>query len=95
MNPRLNKNETERAVDGQNLKMNKAQEKLSNNRYFTHSYRIKHNSGNAAEDYQGDYLPNPLKATKLLQSTSYNALTIPGRAADFKSEVTFRMSLRN
>lgn len=93
MNPRLNRHETERAVDVYLATMNPAQKRLSDAKNFTHNYNIKRdpNHGNAA----GDYLDQPLKATKLLQSTAYNQLTIPGRAADFKSEVTFRMSLRN
>lgn len=40
-------------------------------------------------------MDNPLKAIKLLQGTGYSELNIPLRAADFKSEVTWRLQLRD
>ena len=95
MNPQLNRKETERSVDDflQTLKMNRTQERLSTKSNFTTSFIRKFDP--EAISIAGDYSDKPLKATKLLQSTSSNALTIPQRANDFKSEVTFRLSLRS
>jgi hypothetical protein len=43
----------------------------------------------------GDYIEDPLKAIRLLKSTSAAQLTIPRRAQDFGAEVTWRLSLRD
>lgn len=43
----------------------------------------------------GDYYHDPRKCIDMLKNRSHGELTIPGRAADFKSEVQWRMQLRN
>ncbi len=43
----------------------------------------------------GDFLDQPVKAINLLRGTSSSNLNISGRSADFKSEVQWRMQLRN
>ena len=68
-------------------------QKLSSQDKYTDVFK-KHIDGSSA-DVAGDYVDNPLKAVKLLQGTGYSGLNIPLRAADFKSEVTWRLQLRD
>ena len=42
----------------------------------------------------GEYCHDPLKARRLLMNLSYSDLTIPGRAADFRTGVEWRLMLR-
>jgi hypothetical protein len=43
----------------------------------------------------GDLADDPKKVINLLSGTSADRLNIPGRSADFRSEVQWRMQLRN
>lgn len=72
--------------------MNKSQEKLSALENFTEitKRRYEHTDTNVT----GDFCDDPRRARKLLMNRSYSALTIPKRAADFKNEVEWRLSLR-
>ena len=42
----------------------------------------------------GEYCHDPIKARRLLMNLSYSDLTIPGRAADFRTGVEWRLMLR-
>ncbi len=67
--------------------------KLSSAEHFPHTYKKKFDENSV--DVSGNYIADPRKAISLLKSTSSAKLTIPGRAADFTSEVHWRMQLRN
>lgn len=67
--------------------------KLSSEENYPSTYKRKYDESN--HPISGDYIDDPRKATRLLQSTSSSKLTIPGRAADFKSEVQWRLLLRS
>jgi hypothetical protein len=74
--------------------MNSSQAKLSNVENFSQIVRDRvldkvHDSNN-----YGEYCHDPLKARKLLMNLSYRDLTIPGRAADFRTGVEWRLMLR-
>lgn len=43
----------------------------------------------------GDIVVNPKRAMRLLRQTPTKDLTIPRRACDFRSEVEWRLSLRD
>jgi hypothetical protein len=92
MNPQINRKEADKSFD-EYVKMNRTHERLSSKQNFTTSYKRKLDPNIVS--IAGDYSENPLEATKLLQSTSASALTVPCRAHDFRSEVTFRLSLRS
>lgn len=63
---------------------------------FTGFYRRRHQAGgqHAVHAVTGDFASHPLEAQNMLLSRSHYQLTIPGRAADFRSEVEWRMDLR-
>lgn len=69
--------------------------KLSSIDSFPETYkkRFFHDSGELGGT--GDLSDDPRKVINLLRGTSKEMLNIPGRAADFKSEVQWRMQLRN
>lgn len=46
-------------------------------------------------DVSGDIVVNPKRAIRLLKDRSRGELTIPTRPCDFRSEVEWRLSLRN
>lgn len=68
--------------------------RLSDVSSYTGLYRHRFTSKDGPLAITGDYLDQPLKAIRLLKNTSSSMLTIPGRAADFCTEVNWRMSLR-
>jgi hypothetical protein len=43
----------------------------------------------------GDIVPNPKRAMRILKETPLSDLTIPTRACDFRTEVEWRLSLRD
>ena len=72
---------------------NSVHHKLSSVESFPDTYKKKFDENSV--DVSGNYHADPRKAINLLKSTSSAALNIPGRAADFASEVNWRMQLRN
>ena len=68
--------------------------RLSQQEAFTSNYmnRIKntHQAG-----HSGDYVDDPINATRMLKSLACRELTIPGRAQDFSSTVEWRLQLRS
>jgi hypothetical protein len=72
-----------------------AQQRLSQVESFTGAYKSRFDANDKKyADYAGDYAKNPREASRLLVNRSNAELTIPGKAADFRSEVTWRMQLR-
>mmetsp|Transcript_2524 Transcript_2524/g.4577 ORF Transcript_2524/g.4577 Transcript_2524/m.4577 type:complete len:155 (+) Transcript_2524:115-579(+) len=72
-----------------------AQQRLSQVDTFTGAYRVRfEGTDKRFQDYEGDYAKNPREASKLLVNKSNAELTIPGHAADFRTEVTWRLQLR-
>jgi len=59
--------------------------------YQRHFYANTHKS---SDYFDGDIMDSNKTVMKLLTGSSRSELTIPGRAADFTSEVTWRMQLR-
>lgn len=73
-------------------------EKLAALENFPQVYQkryCEHHGGGDMFHYTGDIADDPRKFVKLLKGTSKDQLTIPGRAADFKDEIAWRMQLRN
>lgn len=68
-------------------------QKLYSQESFPDIYKKKFDE--SIHDVAGDYADDPKKVMNLLKNRSYAELNIPGRAADFKSEVAWRMQLRN
>jgi hypothetical protein len=66
---------------------------LASQESFPTVYRKKFDTNAVA--VAGDYYDNPRKVASMLKSTSSKALNIPCRAADFKTEVQWRLLLRN
>ena len=75
------------------LSPSKVHQRLSSLESFPAVYRYKFDEN--AVTVSGDYIDDPRKAITLLKSTSNAELTIPQRAADFKTEVQWRLLLRN
>ena len=71
-----------------------AQKYLADKPNFTGIYRRRF-SRNSMRAISGDYCADPMRAERMLQSHTCAELTIPGRAADFRSEVEWRMRLRS
>ena len=75
---------------------NDAQGRLCEVESFTGLYRRRFDPSKAAmRAVSGDYCADPLGAERMLQSKTCAELTIPGRAADFRTEVEWRMRLRS
>lgn len=73
-------------------------EKLASLESFTIAHKQRyydHHEGGEGTYQTGDIIDNSKKYVKLLKGTSKDQLTIPGRAADFKDEIQWRMQLRN
>lgn len=66
--------------------------KLNKAENFPLAYKKKYEG---TSSISGDFLDDPVKAINLLKGTSSSNLNISGRSADFKSEVQWRMQLRN
>jgi hypothetical protein len=66
--------------------------RLSQPQSFTHCYRGKVN--NKARNVSGDYIQEPIKATKLLRGSAYSQLNLLQRSPDFNANVKWRMLLR-
>jgi hypothetical protein len=71
-----------------------AQQRLSQIDTFTGAYRVRFDKDKRFSDYEGDYAKNPTEAAKILVNRSNAELTIPGKSADFRTEVTWRLQLR-
>jgi hypothetical protein len=76
-----------------NMSPSKVHQRLSSHENFPKGYKNKLDENSVT--VSGDYIQDPRKAMSLLKSSSHCELTIPGRAADFKSEVHWRLLLRN
>ena len=74
--------------------MNASQTRLSDPSLFTEIKRRSLNLGLNADEHIGDFCRNPLRARILLMNNSYKDLTIPTRAADFRTGVEWRLQLR-
>lgn len=75
-----------------------AQQRLSSPESFTGMYRKRFEPATepiAAHNVSGDIVTNPRRAMTLLKDTAPKDLTIPTRACDFRTEVEWRLSLRN
>eukprot|EP01041_Mallomonas_annulata_P010652 gene10652-22235_t len=70
-----------------------AQQRLCQVESFTGMYK-KRFEVNPSCPVSGDYCDRPIRATRLLNSTPVNLLTIPSRAGDFRTEVEWRLQLR-
>ena len=73
------------------------QSRLSQLDSFTGMYKRRFDQGEDADIYPvtGDLCQNPKRAIRLLKDRSRHQLTIPKRACDFRSEVEWRLTLRN
>lgn len=71
------------------------QARLCNPTTFTGMYKRRFEGRHSFTCVSGDYIDEPREAMRMLQGTTYHDLTIPKRAADFKTEVQWRMILRN
>ena len=71
------------------------QERLSQLDSFTGMYKRRFDQGDDAYPVTGDLCQNPKRAIRLLKDRSRHQLTIPKRACDFRSEVEWRLTLRN
>ncbi len=76
-----------------NVGLSAIHNKLNSQENYPLAYKVKYDENSLP--VSGDYIDDPRKTVKLLQSTPSSKLTIPGRAADFKSEVQWRLLLRN
>ena len=75
---------------------NERQGRLCEVESFTGLYKRRFDPSKAAmRAVSGDYCADPLGAERMLQSKTCAELTIPGRAADFRTEVEWRMRLRS
>lgn len=74
------------------LSENSVYAKLNKAENFPVAYKKKYEGHSPVS---GDFLDHPVKAINLLRGTSSSNLNISGRSADFKSEVQWRMQLRN
>ena len=72
---------------------NEVHNRLAAQESFPTVYRVKFDANSSS--VAGDYHDNPRKVASLLKSTSNKALNIPCRSADFKTEVQWRLLLRN
>mmetsp|Transcript_67282 Transcript_67282/g.121197 ORF Transcript_67282/g.121197 Transcript_67282/m.121197 type:complete len:149 (+) Transcript_67282:73-519(+) len=77
-------------------KSNAAQQRLSDSATFTGFYKQRAVAGCTAmmRTASGDYCELPIQAAQILASSTYGELTRPHGAADFCSEVTWRLQLR-
>ncbi|CAE8610467.1 unnamed protein product, partial [Polarella glacialis] len=77
-------------------KSNAAQQRLSDSATFTGFYKQRAVAGCSAmmRTASGDYCELPIQAAQILASSTYGELTRPHGAADFCSEVTWRLQLR-
>jgi len=71
---------------------NKRQHRIANCR--TDAFKMHLNEMVGADHDEGDFYKDPRKARKLLQGKSYRQLTNSKQTADFKSEVTWLLELR-
>lgn len=72
-----------------------AQQRLSQVDSFTGAYKTRFDDNDKKyADFAGDYAKNPRQASKILVNRSSSELTIPGKSADFRTEVTWRLQLR-
>ncbi len=72
------------------------QQKLSSPETFTGMYKARFEPPEVVPfSVTGDLVSNPRRAMKLLRFTAPKDLTIPTRACDFRTEVEWRLMLRN
>ena len=74
--------------------MNSSQSRLSDPSNYTENKRRNLDFDDKVDEHLGDFCRNPLKARILLLNNSYSDLTIPTRAADFRTGVEWRLQLR-
>ena len=74
--------------------MNSSQARLSDVEGFSQSVRDRVLHKVKDQDNFGEFCHDPIKARKLLMNLSYRDLTIPCRAADFRTGVEWRLTLR-
>ena len=74
--------------------MNSSQARLSDVDKFSRVVRDRVLKNVKDQNNFGEYCHDPIKARKLLMNLSYRDLTIPGRAADFRTGVEWRLMLR-
>ena len=74
--------------------MNSSQARLSDVDKFSQVVRDRVLQKVKDQNNFGEYCHDPIKARKLLMNLSYRDLTIPGRAADFRAGVEWRLMLR-
>ena len=72
---------------------NETQRRLCEVNNFTGMYKKRFDE-RARHLPTGEVCENPIRAIRLLNSTSLDKLTIPARAGDFRTEVEWRLQLR-
>mmetsp|Transcript_10463 Transcript_10463/g.10531 ORF Transcript_10463/g.10531 Transcript_10463/m.10531 type:complete len:159 (-) Transcript_10463:277-753(-) len=71
-----------------------SQKRLCDVESFTGMYKKRFENDTVSQAISGDFCDRPIRATRLLNSTPVNRLTITKRAGDFRTEVEWRLQLR-